>query len=73
LNGVSDQWQGQEVSLRPQDVKTVTKRTFSRGKTALLVGAMVVGLAVTILSLNFLGITSGDPSPDKGGGGNPES
>lgn len=73
LNGLSDQWQGQEVSLRPQDVRLVTQRTFSRSKTALLIGAMVAGLAATILSLNFLGITSGDPSGGKGGNPPPES
>ncbi len=73
LNGVSDHWQGQAVSLRPRDVKSVTQRTFSRNRTATLIGAIIVGLAVTVLSLNFLGITSGDPGSGKGGNPPPES
>lgn len=73
LNGNENPWQGQEVSLRPQDFKSLTQRTYSRSKTMLLIGAMTAGLIVTILSLNFLGIISGDPSNDKGGNPPPES
>ncbi|MGE5082988.1 MAG: hypothetical protein ACM3ND_08790 [Acidobacteriota bacterium] len=73
LNGNTEAWQGQEVGLRAQDVKLVTQRTFSRSRTALLIGAMAVGLVAAILSLNFLGITSGDPSNDKGTQPPPES
>jgi len=73
LNGTTEEWQGQEVGLRVQDVKTVTQRTFSRSRTALLIGAMAVGLVAAILSLNFLGITSGDPNNDKGTQPPPES
>lgn len=73
LSGRSDAWQGQQVTLKPQDVKMVTQKTFSRSKTALLIGVVVVGLVATILSLNFLGITSGDPSRDKGTDPPPES
>ena len=73
LNGNTEEWQGQEVGLRVQDVKSVTQRTFSRSRTALLIGAIAVGFVATILSLNFLGITSGDPSNDKGKDPPPES
>ena len=73
LNGNTEEWQGQEVGLRVQDVKLVTQRTFSRSRTALLIGAIAVGFVATILSLNFLGITSGDPNRDKGTEPPPES
>lgn len=65
LNGLSNQWQGQEVSLRPQDVKLLSQRTFSRSRTTIMIGAVIAGALLTILGLNFLGITSGDPSRDK--------
>jgi hypothetical protein len=73
LNGVTEAWQGQELALRAQDIKSVTQRTFSRSRTALLLGAIAVGFVATILSLNFLGITSGDPNRDKGTEPPPES
>lgn len=65
LSGLSDQWQGQEVSLRPQDVKSLTQRTFSRSRTAMMIAGVAAGLVLSVLTLNFLGLTSGDPSRDK--------
>jgi hypothetical protein len=73
LNGTTQEWQGQEVALRAQDVKAVTQQSFSRSRTALLIGAIAVGFVATILGLNFLGITSGDPNRDKGSEPPPES
>lgn len=73
LSGSTDQWQGQEVSLRTQDVKSLTQRSYSKSRTALLIGAMAAALIVTVLGLNFLGITSGDPTGDKGGNPPPAS
>jgi len=73
LNGNTEAWQGQELSLRAQDLKLVTQRTFSRSRTALFIGAVAVGFVAAILSLNFLGITNGDPNRDKGGEPPPES
>ncbi|HUQ47972.1 MAG TPA: hypothetical protein VM053_06985 [Gemmatimonadaceae bacterium] len=73
LNGDTQEWQGQELALRAQDVKVVSQRTFSRSRTALLIGAIVVGFVATVLTLNFLGITNGDTNRDKGGDPPPES
>ena len=40
LNGTSNQWQGQEVTLRPQDVKSLSQRTYSKQRSMLAVVAM---------------------------------
>lgn len=73
LNGMENQWQGQEVSLRTQDVKSFTKRTFSRSRTVIAIGAIAAGLLLTFLSLDFLGLTSGDSGRDKPGEPPPSS
>ncbi len=67
LSGVSNKWQGQELTLRPQDVRSVGQRTFSRQRTiaAVIIGALAAGL---IFTAGFSNIFSGDSSPDKGGG-----
>lgn len=65
LNGITNKWQGQDVLLRPQDVKVMSARTFSRGRTA-AAAALLGGLALAaILNKNFLGLFSGDPNRDK--------
>jgi len=66
LNGSTQEWQGQEVGLRAQDMKSVTQRSFSRSRTALFIGVVAIGVVATILGLNFLGVTNGDPNNDKG-------
>lgn len=65
LNGISNAWQGQQVTLRPQDVKFVTERTFSRSRTALLIAAMAGTLGLVIATTGFLGFLSGKGGPDK--------
>ena len=71
LNGLSNHWQGQEVSLRPVDVKSVTQRTFSRSRTVIMLGAVTAGVLAAVLGLNFLGVFSGESPSDKGGGSPP--
>jgi hypothetical protein len=64
LNGLSNKWQGQELTLRPLDVKSVSQRTFSRQRT---VTAMVIGAlaAAALLRVGFTGLFSGEPSDGK--------
>lgn len=65
LNGIANKWQGQDMLLRPQDVKLMSERTFSRGRTA-AAAALLGGLALAaIFNKNFLGLFSGDPNRDK--------
>jgi hypothetical protein len=71
LNGLSNHWQGQEVSLRPIDVKSLSQRTFSRSRTVIMLGGVTASVLAAVLGLNFLGVLSGDSPPDKGGGSPP--
>lgn len=66
LNGLSNKWQGQELTLRPQDVRSVSQRTFSRQRTvaAVIIGALA---AAAIFAVGFTGLFSGDPGGDKPG------
>lgn len=67
LNGIANKWQGQDVMLRPQDVKLISQRTLSRRRTAIaaaLLGGLVVG---AFFNKNFTGLFSGDPNRDKPG------
>ena len=71
LNGTSNKWQGQEVTIRPMDVKALSQRTYSRQRT--MVATLVLGslIALTIATKGFTNIFSGDPSKDPNGGGGP--
>jgi hypothetical protein len=64
LSGLSNKWQGQDVTLRPQDVKLVSQRTYSKQRTALAV-VLGVAAAVTVLLAGFKGLFSGDANRDK--------
>ena len=66
MNGIASKWQGQELRLRPQDVRTISQRTFSRQRTAVF-SVLGVLAAAAALTAGFTGFFSGDPSNDKGG------
>ena len=63
LSGLSNKWQGQTVTLRPQYVTSVAQRTYSRQRTvmAVIVGALLVA---TALAASFTGLFSGSSSSD---------
>jgi hypothetical protein len=74
LNGTSNQWQGQEVTLRPQDVKSLTQRTYSRQRSMLAAVALGGLAALAILTAALTGVFSGGQGQDKpGDGGTPDS
>jgi hypothetical protein len=71
LNGTSNKWQGQEITIRPLDIKTLSQRTYSRQRT-LVAGLALAGLiGLTVATKGFTNIFSGDPSTDGKGGGPP--
>lgn len=72
LNGTSNKWQGQEVTLRPVDVKALSQRTYSRQRTVLATIALGGLIALTIVTKGFTNLFSGDPSPDRPGGPPPD-
>lgn len=64
LSGLSNKWQGQDVTLRSQDVKSVSQRTYSKQRTtiAIILGAVLAG---AILVASFTGLFGGDAGRDK--------
>lgn len=71
LNGTSNKWQGQEVTIRPIDVKSLSQRTYSRQRTLLAMLALGGVLVATVATKGFTTLFSGDPSKDPNGGGPP--
>ncbi len=71
LNGTSNKWQGQEVTIRPLDVKALSQRTYSRPRTVLATIALGGLIALAIATKGFTSLFSGDPSTDGKGGGPP--
>jgi hypothetical protein len=71
LNGTSNKWQGQEVTIRPLDVKTLSQRTYSKQRTLLATLALGGLIALTVATKGFSNLFSGDPSTDGKGGGPP--
>jgi hypothetical protein len=71
LNGTANKWQGQEVTIRPIDVKALSQRTYSRQRTVLATLALGGLIALTIVTKGFTSLFSGDPSTDGKGGGPP--
>ncbi len=71
ISGLSNHWQGQEVTLRPQDVKSLSQRTYSKQRSVFAAIAIGGLIALAIGGAIFTGLFSGDSNPDKGGGGPP--
>ncbi len=71
LNGTSNKWQGQEVTIRPMDVKALSQRTYSRQRTMLATIALGGLIALTVATKGFTNLFSGEPSTDGKGGGPP--
>lgn len=63
LSGLSNKWQGQQLTLRALDVRSVSQRTFSRQRT---VTAVIIGVlaAAALFTVGFTGLFSGGASRD---------
>jgi hypothetical protein len=70
LNGQSNRWSGEALTVPANLVSQAKQRTFSRSRTALLGAAAVAALALLIKSTNLIGGGSGgdkgDPPPPGG-------
>ena len=69
LNGTSNKWEGQEVTLRPQDIKTFSQRTYSKQQSVLMAIVLGGAIALAIAAAAFTGLLGGDPGQDKPGPG----
>jgi hypothetical protein len=65
LSGLSSAWQGQQVTLRPQDVKSLQERTYSKRRSVFAAIAIGGLAALAFVVAGFAGVFSGDGSPDK--------
>lgn len=68
LGGGQQVWRGEQVRIKPQHVRSVYERRFSRGRSVAL-GMSVVGSVAAYLATRAL-TTSGGDNP---GGGGPDS
>jgi len=66
LSGVSSPWQGQQATLRTQDIKSLKERTFSRRRSMIAAAAMAGMALIAITAAGFAGVFNGDGGPDKG-------
>ena len=64
LNGTSTKWQGQELTLRTQDMQSLSQRTFSKQRT-IAAGVLGVLSAAALFTVGFTGLFNGDPNRDK--------
>lgn len=66
LNGQSNRWSGESLTLQKNFIANVRERKFSRGRTALATGSAVGGILVFALMRGLLGTGSDGPSPPPG-------
>ena len=69
LNGQSNRWSGEPLTLQKNFVANVRERRFSRGRTALATGGALGGILLFAVTRGLLGAGSeapGDPLPDPG-------
>lgn len=67
LNGQSNRWSGEPLTVRKDFIGSVRERKFSRGRTALATGSAVGGVLLFALTRGLLGFGGGSG----GGGGDP--
>lgn len=69
VNGQSNKWNGEPLTVQKDFVKDVSERRFSRGKSFLAAGIVTAGVLAFALSRNLLGAGNADRDPPGGGGG----
>jgi hypothetical protein len=67
VNGQSNKWNGEALTVQKAFVKDVSVRKFSRGRSLVAAGILTAGVLVFALSRNLLG--GGNTDRDPGGGG----
>lgn len=70
LRGETSNWVGEEVVIPRDGILGYQARPFSRGRTAVLVGALVGGLIAFALSISLAVSGTGKPDAPPDGGGN---
>lgn len=70
IGGGSAHWSGEQVPVRQEYIRGVERREFSRGRTAVAIGAAAMAIGTFIVTRGLIG--SGSP-PTAGGSGGPLS
>lgn len=69
IGGGSAHWSGEQVPVRQEYVRGVERREFSRGRTAVAIGAAAVAIGAFIATRGLGGFGSSPGSSSGGGGG----
>lgn len=69
VNGQSNKWNGEPLTIQKDFVKDVSQRTFSRGRSLLATGILTAVVLAFAVSRNLLGAGNADRDPPPGGGG----
>jgi hypothetical protein len=69
VNGQSNKWNGEPLTVQKDFVKDVSERKFSRSRSILAAGILTAGVLTFALTRNILGAGNSDRDPGGGGGG----
>ncbi len=69
LNGQRQRWTGEPLSVREDHVRNVHARRISKGRTAVVAGAISSSVIAFILSRDLFGLGGGGRDPGNGGPG----
>lgn len=63
IDGRTDRWSGERVTIRPQGVAAIRERRFSRRRTLLAAAAGIGGAALFVATRSLLGRGGGEREP----------
>jgi hypothetical protein len=69
VNGQSNKWNGEPLTVQKDFVKDVSERKFSRSRSILAAGILTATVLTFALTRNILGAGNTDRDPGGGGGG----
>lgn len=72
LNGQRQRWTGEPLSVREEHLRDVHARLMSRGRTAVVAGAISSSVIAFIITRDLFGFGGGGREPGGGGGPGPE-
>jgi hypothetical protein len=68
VNGQSNKWNGEPLTVKKDFVKDLSERRFSRGRSLIAAGILTAGVLAFAFSRNLLGAGNTDRDPGGGGG-----
>lgn len=68
VNGQSNRWNGEQLTVRKDFIKDLSERKFSRSRSTLAGAALAAGVVLFAISRNLLGFGNSSREPVPGGG-----